>query len=422
VDHIVGGGFAYRRMQLLFGGRSSGKNALLYQTIAYNQRLCKNCGGVLPEFGEMEVKDRWTDVLMNICAIPLCNCGNSEGRIACFFDYERSLSTEAQTTRNIHTYIDKATGEKIDELDYNDKCVEYETLTSSNDYEISGDTDLIDAKAKKARIKELEKYFEGIEVSSVVVPSLPTKDYVKECGVLIDRLLVADPEFTEEGIDMVIPIIKSRGADIIVWDSLQAAIPLRVYEKDADQATMGIEARQNGLLMRKVCSAFAAGNLEDPKEAFKPAFFIISQVRANLGMFVSGPDTFSGGKAVEHHIALALELKREHFLKASGERAEFKDTAFGQKVRLRAEKNKLNNPSSMYEFDYYFCPNEFRPIGIDHRSELVYLAIRENIIERVGSYYIYNDMKFHGMNKVLEYMNENYPKSYADVYKKLFHR
>jgi len=220
--------------------------------------------------------------------------------------------------------------------------------------------------------------------------------------VNIDALLVADPEDTEEGIELVRDMIRSKEVDAIIWDSLQAAIPRYVKGRDADQATMGVEAKQNGLLMRHVCSAFAAADLTDESEAYKPALFITSQVRANLSSISHLPDTYSGGNAIQHHISLALEVKREKFLQQDGSDAEFKDDFYGQRVRLRADKNKLSSPGDMYEYEYYFREGDTFPVGIDSAGEILNLGVKVGIIDRAGPYYKIGDQSFQGMKALKE--------------------
>lgn len=399
---ITGGGYAYRRIHLLFGAKSSGKNATLNQMVAYNQRICRKCHGILEEHYVNE--DRWSSVLKHILRIPMCTCDEYEPKKVLILDYERALAVESPKEVIIHEIVDKNTGELVDELDYNDKKVLYDELRSKEVLE-DGDEKII---------KDLEKFFDNLNISENKIIQLSPVDYLPMCGVSIDDLLVADPEDTEDGIEIVTKLTKAKEVDIIIWDSLQAAVPRYVKDRDASQATMGIEAKQNGLLMRHACSAFAATDLEDVSEAFKPAFFITSQVRTSLGSFYS-TDSYSGGKAVEHHIAIALELKREKFLKEDGTEAAFKEDFYGQNIRLRAEKNKLNKPGGLYHINYYFKEGNKFPIGIDHVDEIVNLGVRENLIERAGAYYRVKGEQFKGMESLVTFFREN-PEFVGELY------
>jgi len=393
-DLITGGGYAYRRIHLLFGGKSSGKNATLNQMVAYNQRICRKCHGILEEHYVNE--DRWSSVLKHILKIPMCKCDSYEPKKVLILDFERALAVESPKEVVIHEIINKSTGELIDELDYNDKKVLLEELTSKETLE----------EDELQIIKDIESFFGDLNISENKIVQLNPVDYLPMCGVNIDELLVADPEDTEDGIEIVTKMTRSKEVDIIIWDSLQAAIPRYVKDRDSSQATMGTEAKQNGLLMRHACSAFAAIDLEDESEAYKPAFFITSQVRTSLGSFYS-TDSYSGGKAVEHHIAIALELKREHFLKEDGTEAAFKEDFYGQNIRLRAEKNKLNRPGGLYHLNYFFRAGNKHPIGIDHINEIVTLGVRENLIERAGAYYRVKDEQFKGMEALVTFFREN---------------
>jgi len=397
VNRITGGGFAYRRIQLLFGAKSSGKNALLNQTIAYAQRLCRKCHNVLPSYALDKNIDRWSFFLLKVLEMDICKCSNPIAKKVLVLDYERSLSIEEPVKVKVLKITDIETDEVIDELDYNDALLEMNELTAKDKL----------VEEEKNRIKNIEQFLKNLKIEEATVIHEATTDYLRKCGIIINDLLVGDPEDTEEGIEYARDVIKSKEVDIVIWDSLQAALPRYVKDREADQATMGVEARQNGLLMRHVCSAFAATDLLDESEAYKAALFITSQVRAKMG-YMSGYDTYSGGNAIQHHIAIALELKREHFLKENGEEAEFKQSFYGQRIRIRADKNKLSSPGGVYHLNYYFKQGNKFPVGIDHINELVELALISGYIEKKGAWYYINNEKFHGMVNLLNHYYSNF--------------
>lgn len=407
VDYVTGGGFAYRRIQLLFGSKSSGKNALLNQTAAFMQRMCRTCHGVLPEFMKNEVTpvDTHTFVLKKIMGFGTCKCENPISKKILVLDFERALALEEARNVTVPRYIDTATGQEIDGLDYNDALAYID--------EMSLKEKLTEKQTEKMHI--CETLLTKIKVEEKVIQQIATTDYLIKCGVNPQTLLVSDPADTEEGIELVKDMIKSKEVDLIIWDSLQAAIPRYVEKRGAEEATMGVEAKQNGLLMRHICSAFAAADLTDESEAYKPAVMITSQVRSNLGSFVSKPDSYSGGNALAHHISLALEVKREHFLKADGTEAEFKDNFYGQNIRIRAEKNKLGAPGDMHNYDYYFREGEVFPIGIDFSGELINIGVKLQLIERTGAYYNFKGNKFQGMQNLKTFFRET-PKIMNELY------
>lgn len=393
VDYITGGGFGYRRIQLLFGSKSSGKNALLNQTTAYLQRQCKQCHSILPEFFDgMQAQDRWAFVLHNIMGMGICTCEKPQPKKVFILDFERALAIEESRSVKILHITNSKTGEDIDELDYNDALAQIDEIRTAPTM----------TSEQKAEIKKHEEFLKLCVIKEQTIKQIAITDYLKKCGVNIDALLVSDPEDTEEGIELVRDMIRSKEVDAIIWDSLQAAIPRYVKGRDADQATMGVEAKQNGLLMRHVCSAFAAADLTDESEAYKPALFITSQVRANLSSISHLPDTYSGGNAIQHHISLALEVKREKFLQQDGSEAEFKDDFYGQRVRLRADKNKLSAPGDMYEYEYYFREGDTFPVGIDSVGEILSMGVKVGIIDRAGPYYKVGDQSFQGMKALKE--------------------
>lgn len=406
-DYITGGGFAYRRIQLLFGAKSSGKNALLNQTTAYLQRQCKHCHKIHPAYIDKNNRpvDYWTAMLKNVLGYGVCQCAKPEPKRVFVLDYERSLAIEEPRAVRVMKLTRKDTGEDVDELDYND------ALALINEMKELGKL----TDEQKESVKAKEAFIKNLDIKEQIIQQLATTEYLTKCGVIVNELLVADPEDTEEGIELVRDFIRSKEVDAIIWDSLQAAIPRYVKDRDADQATMGVEAKQNGLLMRNVCSAFAATDLTDESEAYKPALFITSQVRSTLGGFHVGPDSYSGGNAIQHHISLALEVKRDKFLREDGTEAAFEDNFYGQIVRIRADKNKLNAPGDMYWYNYYFREGEKFPIGIDNLQELAILAGEVGAVERGGSWYVVGDQKFQGIGKFMEYVRAN-PAFVRDLY------
>ena len=412
-DFITGGGFAYRRIQLLFGAKSAGKNALLNQTTAYLQRQCRVCHGVNPDYldDKNNPKDYWTFMLRDILGFPMCKCKIPIPKSVFILDYERALAIEEPRDVKIRFITNKKTGEDIDELDYNDVLAHIEEFKAKAQM----------TEEDKKLMKKDEEFLKNISISEKVVEQIAITNYLKKCGVNPDELLVADPEDTEEGIEMVREAIKSKEVDAIIWDSLQAAIPKFVKDRDSDEPTMGVEAKQNGLLMRYVCSAFAAIDLTDETEAYKPGLFITSQVRSTLGGFVSRPDTYSGGNAIQHHIALALELKRNKFLKEDGKEASFTNDFYGQNIRLRADKNKLSAPGDMHEFDYFFREGGTFPIGIDSVGELINVAAKVGTIVQTGSWYTIGDDKFQGKEHLKKHLREH-PELVRNVYVKTLNR
>jgi len=392
LDNLLGGGVVYKRIHLLYGQKSAGKNAHLNQLIAYNQRLCRNCNGVIPPSSD----DKKSQFLIDVMGYKLCKCSEPRKRIFLILDYERSLALEEAKSGVVSEvlYVNGSTGEVIDADDYKEKLERHTLLSSLKNI----------SEEEKLELKDLEKFLKNIQTNEVLKQKTSTLDYLRSCGILDEELLVAEPEDTEEGIDTVKMFLQSNEVDGIIWDSIQAAIPRTVKERDSDQETMGKEAKINGLLMRQICAGYSAHDLENPEEAFKPSLFIVSQVRENLGPYASAP-TYSGGRALEHHISVAIELKRVSYLKDVGiEASSAQDVTYGQRVRLKIEKNKLSLPMRFGEYDYYFATT---PCGtmhagsIDHVREIIQLAVSQGVIEKAGSFYKVNGKSFRGLNELM---------------------
>lgn len=390
IDYITGGGYTYKRILLLYGHKSSGKNSQLYQMMAYNQKICRKCHGILEEFYHQNPAkmDRHTMVLRYFLNMPMCSCGEKGiPKTFVLFDYEKSLGIEDTKISVINHYSIKETTEVVDENAYNECLIRL--------YELKSLSSL--TAEEQQEIKEIEFWLSKIEKKSEIIERIPQTDYMKNCGINIDQLLVADLEDANEGIDLIKELIVSQDIDGIIWDSLQAALPKYVKDRSAEDATMGQEAKLNGLLMRQITAAYAPGNLLDEREAYKPTVFLTSQVRSDLGAMYDKPDSYSGGNAVSHHISLALEVKREKFLDINGKKCNSGTPYYGQRTRVRAEKNKINAPGDHYFYDYFFRETPEFSVGcIDHVGEIISLGINLNVIEQKGVWFIYKDYRAQG--------------------------
>lgn len=409
MDELSGGGWGYKRIHLLFGGRSAGKNALLNQTIAYNQRLCRHCMGILPHFYNGD--DRHAMFLKYVLNVQECKCDNSESKKFFVLDYEKSLAIEDSKIIIIRDITDNKSGEKVIEEYYEEQIEKFNLLTEKENLQ----------ENEQIELKVMEKWFKNLTIESNEIFKESTTDYLIKCGVLINELLVADPPDIEDGTEMIINMIREAQVDGIILDSIQAAFPRRVKDRNSADETMGVEAKANGLLLRHVCSSFAANDLTNEREAYKPAFFITSQLRSSIGGFVTKQDTYSGGNALHHLTDIAVELKREGFLKIDGtDSTTFKDDFYGQKVRLRTDKNKLAAPGGMQEYNYYFKDADNYKVGeIDHISEIITLGVEKGRIERAGAYYtLSTGDKFQGMQKLVEFCRSN-PEFIGKVYKNI---
>lgn len=405
VDKMLGGGAAFRRIQLLYGAKSAGKNALLNQMTAYGQRVCRHCRGVMPEY--REETDRWADVLVHILGMPYCSCDNPEPRAVLFYDFEKTLTIEDAKTTSIAKYFKKETEEEVSANEFNEFAVRLDNLREKG--RLSAD--------EKKEITELENWFANIETQTESVDMMNSADYLTACGVKTDLLNVMTPETADEGIDSLPDMIKSKQIDLIIWDSLQASMTKYVGERSVEDATMGAEAKTNGLMMRKINMAFTADDLADESDAYKPGIFITAQVRSSIGGFFPKADSYSGGKAIEHSISTALEIKRGVFLSSAGTEAKKGDLYYGQEVCIRADKNKLSTPFTKCRYNYYFKGCEAGPVGfIDYFDELLSIAVEAGVITQGGGgNYTFKDIKVRGKENLVAEAKKD-PRFLNEVY------
>lgn len=405
VDKMLGGGAAFRRIQLLFGAKSAGKNALLNQMMAYNQRICRHCRNVMPEY--REVSDRWADVLVHIMGMKYCTCKTPENRVVLFYDFEKTLTIEDEKSTSVAKYFSKETGEEVSSNEFNEFCVRLDELKEKGK---------LTAEEKK-EVSTIEAWFQSVDTQVEFVEHMNSADYLKECGVITDLLNVMAPELVEEGIDSLKDMIKSKQIDLIIWDSLQSSLSSVVNERSAEDATMGVEAKMNGIMMRKITSAYSADDLADETDSYKPAVILTAQVRAKIGGFFPAADTYSGGKAIEHFISTALEIRKGKWLNAQGFEAKKGEAYCGQEVNVKADKNKLSTPYTKCSYNYYFKQCEAGPIGfIDYFDELLSIAIETGIISQGGGgNYAFKDLKVRGKENLVSAAKQD-PRFLSEVY------
>jgi hypothetical protein len=185
---------------------------------------------------------------------------------------------------------------------------------------------------------------------------------------------------------------------------------------------MGQEAKQNGILMRKIASAYSPENICDEREAYLPAVFLTAQVRSVISFFAAA-DKYSGGKAVEHFISAALEFKRGDKLDGNGliiGKTDKKAVSHGQVVTIRAEKNKLSAPNTTCSFNYYFKKSDSIPVGfIDYYDELTTIAIENGIIAQGGGgNYTFGEEKVRGKEALVQRIKED-PEFIKAIYERV---
>jgi len=196
--------------------------------------------------------------------------------------------------------------------------------------------------------------------------------YAKKIGVRTNDLLVSQPDSGEQALDIVESLVRSHSIDVIVIDSVAALTPRAEIEGEMGDQTIGLQARLMSRALRKLTAIVAQTNT---------AIIFTNQTRMKIGMMRYGnPITTPGGKALKFYSSVRIELKRIAKIKKG-------DEIIGSRIKAKVVKNKIAPPFRETEFDIIY--NE----GISYEGDLLNLAIKEGIVKRSGSTYLYGDIK-----------------------------
>lgn len=218
--------------------------------------------------------------------------------------------------------------------------------------------------------------------------------YAAKLGVNIDDLIISQPDFGEQALDIAEMLIRSNAVDLIVIDSVAALVPKAELEGEMGDAHVGLQARLMSQALRKLTSIIHKSNA---------ILLFINQVRQTISGMSFGPkETTSGGKALKFYASVRLDIRKIASLKKNEEH-------FGNRVSVKVVKNKVAAPFKSVEVDLLF--NE----GISKELELLDMAIARNIVKQSGSWFSFGDAKLaQGREQVLHLFKED-RKIYGDI-------
>lgn len=211
--------------------------------------------------------------------------------------------------------------------------------------------------------------------------------YATKLGVNIDDLIISQPDFGEQALDIAEMLIRSNAVDIIVVDSVAALVPKAELDGEMGDAHVGLQARLMSQALRKLASIVHKSNT---------ILLFINQVRQTISGLSFGPkETTSGGKALKFYASVRLDIRKIGSLKKN-------EDHFGNRVSVKVVKNKIAAPFKSVEVDLLF--NE----GISKELELLDMAIIRNIIKQSGSWFSFGETKLaQGREQVLHLFKED---------------
>jgi len=219
-------------------------------------------------------------------------------------------------------------------------------------------------------------------------------------GVDIDKLIISQPDYGEQALDIAEMLVRSGALDVIVIDSVAALVPKAELEGDMGDVHMGLQARLMSQALRKLSSVVNKS---------KTVLIFINQVRQNIGALPFAPkETTTGGKALKFYASVRLDVRRIASLKE-------RDVQVGNRVAIKVAKNKVAPPFKRIELDLLFTE------GISKELDLLDAALHYDVIKKSGSWFAYESNNLaQGRNQMLAYLKTHgdfTDKLYAHVYK-----
>jgi len=222
-------------------------------------------------------------------------------------------------------------------------------------------------------------------------------EYSKKLGVNVEDLLISQPDSGEQALEICETLVRSSALDVIVIDSVAALVPKAELDGEMGDTHVGLQARLMSQALRKLTGTVSRSNA---------TVIFINQIREKIGVMFGNPETTPGGRALKFYSSIRMEIRRITTLKDGVD-------SVGSKVRVKVIKNKVAPPFKQSEFDIMYGK------GISVIGDILDLAVLGNIVEKMGAWFSYGDLKIgQGRENAKQYL-ENNPERLAEITNKV---